>query len=84
MGRWAKELPPSLDKFKIEAVISLSDSMSFVQEVRRIGDRYLAETYLSLPQIHRASIYGEMLEREMVDRFCEHHAMIPELALVDD
>ena len=47
-------------------------------------DQSLAEAYLALPLIHRASIYGEFLEREMVERFCEHNAFIPELVLADD
>lgn len=84
MPKFAKQLPDHLDKFKAEVVISMADSATFLQEVRRIGDRYLAETYLGLPAIHRASVYGDFLEREMVDRFCEHYAMIPDLVLLDD
>ncbi len=84
MPRWATKLPESLDKFKREAVMSISDAASFGFELRKIGDRYLAQTYLALPAIHRASAYGELLEREMVDRFCDQKAKIPPLALVDD
>ena len=57
-----------------------TDAYFLTTEVERLGDRCLALTYLALTTIERASAYGEILEREMVGRYCAQNAMIPEMA----
>ena len=84
MGRFAKELSDWANQFKTATAVNQGDAARFGLEIERLGDQSLAEAYLALPLIHRASIYGEFLEREMVERFCEHNAFIPELVLADD
>ena len=84
MPKWAKELPPWTQKYLTEPTINQADQASLVQEVARLGDRYLATVYLELPTPFRMSIYADFLEREIINRFCEQMAMIPPLALVDD
>lgn len=84
MPRWHKELPEWLGKFKTESIISQGDAATFRTEAGKLGDRYLAITYLEIPTAFKASIYAEFLENEIIDRYCEQNAMIPELRLADE
>ncbi len=84
MGRWAKELPVWAEKFKTATTITAGDTHALYSEMSKLGDRYLATTYLELPTPYKMSIYADFLEAEIISRFCDQNAIIPPLVLVDD
>lgn len=82
MPRFAKELPPSADRFKTATSITPGETAMMRGQIEKVGDRYLAMIYTELPTFAKMSILADMLENEIVDRFVEQNMMVPEL--VDD
>ncbi len=83
MPRFAKELPLWTQEFKTAASIDMGKAAQLRTEVGKLGDRYLATMYCELLTAHKMSILADVLEYEIVDRFCEQNMMVPELALAD-